>query len=78
VKPFIRNNIAVQQTARHRFETGSPMSIRRDLLLRSALLRLPGIAALRDAPPVKAPEAPARPRAAIPHRRRRPAAPTKA
>lgn len=54
------------------------MSIRRDLLLRSALLRLPDLAALRAALATKVAELPDRRRAPAPRRRLRPAAPAKA
>ena len=50
------------------------MSIRRELLLRSALLRLPDLAALRGAIAARPPETPARRRPAVPPRRPRGAA----
>jgi hypothetical protein len=78
VKPFICNEGGLEHTPpRESLPEPALMSIRRDLLLRSALLRLPDLTALRALAAAKTTEAPARRRGSAPRPQGRAAAPAK-
>jgi hypothetical protein len=75
VKPFICHDFRVQHPAcRDSPSEPAEMSIRRDLLLRTTLLRLPDLAALKAAAAAKPADRPAPRRPAARKRRLRPVA----
>jgi hypothetical protein len=78
MKPFICNERRLEH-APPRESPSEPalMSIRRDLLMRSALLRLPDLTALRALAAAKPAETPARRRGSAPRPQGRAAAPAK-